>query len=50
MGRRSPEAGVSGAGHSKVNLAMDVHDRATVEELRGVMPLNPIKPNTQDAA
>ncbi len=37
-------------GHSKVNLAMDVYDRATVEELRGVMQLNPIEPKSGAAA
>ena len=37
-------------GHSKVNLAMDVYDRATVDELRGPLQLNPIEPKTEVAA
>jgi len=37
-------------GHSKVNLAMDVYDRATVEELRGALQLNPTEPNSESAA
>ena len=37
-------------GHSKVNLAMDVYDVATVDELRGPLQLNPIEPKTEVAA
>jgi len=38
-------------GHSKVNLAMDVYDVATVDELRGPLrQLNPIEPKTDAAA
>ena len=37
-------------GHSKVNLAMDVYDRATVDELRVPLQLNPIEPKTEAVA
>ena len=38
-------------GHSKVNLAMDCYDVATVDELRiPLRQLNPIEPKTQEAA
>ena len=38
-------------GHSKVNLAMDVYDVATVDELRGPLrQLNPIEPKTEATA